>query len=33
MQINWVKVVSVGLETVENTAGKGKNADEPFDAR
>lgn len=30
MQTNWVKVVSIGLETVENTTGKGKNADEQF---
>lgn len=30
MQINWVKMLSVGLETVENTAGKGTNANEPF---
>lgn len=30
MQINWVKVVSIGLETVEDTAGKGKNANEQF---
>lgn len=30
MQINWVKIVSFGLEPDEITAGKGKNANEPF---
>ena len=33
MQINWVKVVFVGSENVDNTAAKGKNDDEPFNAR
>lgn len=30
MQTNWVKVVAIGMETIENTAGKGKNANEQY---